>query len=213
MKFRSLYNQCKKVNTSYFLVLFKLFYFKLRYKQNFFLSKRVYINGAANITVNGNLKIGLFYVGFMHKNDLAYLNISGKLNFKGNYSIAKGCRVDIGKHAVVNIGNNGYMSANVLMVVMNGLTIGDNCSIGWNTQFLDEDFHTLDYPEKKSADNNIVVGNNVWIGCNCFIYKGSRIPDGSVVAAYSIVKGVFNEDNVLLAGNPARLVKRNISWN
>jgi hypothetical protein len=27
-----------------------------------------------------------------------------------------------------------------------------------------------------------------------------------------VVKGCFDEENVLIAGNPAKVIKRNISW-
>ena len=38
------------------------------------------------------------------------------------------------------------------------------------------------------------------------------IPDGAIVGAYSVVAGRFDEKNSVIAGNPARVVKRNIEW-
>jgi len=35
---------------------------------------------------------------------------------------------------------------------------------------------------------------------------------GCLIAADSVVKGVFNESNALIAGNPAKVVKSNINW-
>jgi acetyltransferase-like isoleucine patch superfamily enzyme len=43
------------------------------------------------------------------------------------------------------------------------------------------------------------------------ILKGTTIGSGSVVAAGSVVKGEF-PSNVLIGGNPARILKENVNW-
>lgn len=52
----------------------------------------------------------------------------------------------------------------------------------------------------------IVIGNNVWIGVNAIILKGSMIGENSIVGAGSVVNGLFPA-NSLIIGNPAKLVK------
>ena len=47
---------------------------------------------------------------------------------------------------------------------------------------------------------------------NAVILKNSIIPDNSVIGAYSVVAKKFDEENVVIAGNPARICKRNINW-
>ncbi len=57
----------------------------------------------------------------------------------------------------------------------------------------------------------IKIGNHVWIGMRSIILKGVTIGDGSIVAAGSVVvKDVPN--NCLVAGNPAKVVKKNVKW-
>lgn len=171
------------------------------------------IKNPGNITTNGSVKIGIDYFGFSTKRDHTFLNIRGKLIFNGCFSIAKGCRFDIGPKAIVEIGDNGYVSPDTFFIISHGLKIGRACMISWGCQFLDDDFHTLEYENKKQLQSNhIHIGDNVWIGCNSFIYKGVNVPNGCVVAANSVVKSSFYEENVLIAGNPAVIVKRNIHW-
>jgi len=52
----------------------------------------------------------------------------------------------------------------------------------------------------------VVLGDNVWVGDHATVLKGVTIGNNSVVAARSVVtKDV--PDNVVVAGNPARVVK------
>ena len=69
---------------------------------------------------------------------------------------------------------------------------------------------TLDQVAER--DNRIVIGSHVWIGSRVSVLKGSVIPDGCVVASSSVVKSIFTEKNALIAGNPAKIVRQNVSW-
>lgn len=46
----------------------------------------------------------------------------------------------------------------------------------------------------------------------CIILKGSQISNNTVVGAGTIVTKKYEEPNCILAGNPAKIVKRNIDW-
>ena len=51
----------------------------------------------------------------------------------------------------------------------------------------------------------VTVGDNVWLGTNCFILPGTTIGEGSIVAAGAVVRGEVPPYTVV-AGNPARVV-------
>ena len=53
----------------------------------------------------------------------------------------------------------------------------------------------------------IVIGKNCFIGCNSIILKGTVLGDGCVVGAGAVVCGKF-EDNCVIAGNPAKVIRR-----
>lgn len=59
----------------------------------------------------------------------------------------------------------------------------------------------------------MIIGNNVWVGSEVTLLKGTVIPDGSVVGYGSIVTKAFDEESVIIVGSPAKIVKRNIRWN
>lgn len=128
----------------------------------------------------------------------------------------------------VNIGMNSFFS-------YENISIGDNVSIGINSTFLSSDAfirignnvmfgpgvtivtgdHRIDkigeymintkdkLPEN---DKDVVIEDDVWIGCNVTILKGVTIGRGSVVAAGSlIVKDV--ESYSIYGGLPAKKLK------
>jgi acetyltransferase-like isoleucine patch superfamily enzyme len=207
-KFRA---ECRSVRAALIPALIRHALFKLRGK-NILASNRVTIYGLENMTIEGTLKVGLTYVGFMDHHDRTLLRIKGKLRFKGDFSIGKGCRLDVGEGATVEFGT-GFINPNTTLIIMHGLKVGAGCSIAWGCQLLDEDFHAISYPGKSHAgERGIVIGSRVWIGSNVSVLKGSVIPDGCVVAANSVVKSRFTEKNALIAGNPAKVVRQNVSW-
>jgi len=172
----------------------------------------VTIKGLSNIETYGLLQIGTSYIRFMHKDDKTLLNVSGKLIVESNFYLGRGCRLDIGKDAICKFGSDSGVTGNTNFIIMHGLEIGSKCVISWGCEFLDEDFHQIFYEGKKEKDKKIVIGNHVWIGSHAKILKGVRIGNNNVVAANSLVTKSFLEENVLIAGNPAKIIKENVNW-
>jgi acetyltransferase-like isoleucine patch superfamily enzyme len=210
-QFRKLLRDCRAVRSAVLPVLLRHAYFRWRGLQ-LLTSNRVQIFGLGNIRTAGLLKVGLNYVGFMDHHDRTLIRVAGRLQVDGPFNIGKGCRIDIGERAVVQLGS-GYVNPNTRMVIMHGLRIGEGCAISWDCQFLDEDFHTLSHPGRPPPrDPRIEVGDRVWIGSQVTVLKGARIPSGSVVAAGSVVRSRFTEEDTLIAGNPARVIRNGVSW-
>ena len=107
------------------------------------------------------------------------------------------------EEAKIEIGNNVGISA---------ATIYDNTLIGANVKIIDNDFHPIEVEarnldvKEKIGTREVFIGRDCFIGCNSLVLKGSKIGDGCVVGAGSVVAGVF-QDNCVIAGNPARVIK------
>jgi acetyltransferase-like isoleucine patch superfamily enzyme len=205
-----LWQACRRAKISFVLVVLRHLLFRAR-KKNILAGNRVTIHGLGNINTAGMLKLALADAGFMNRYDRTFLNVGGKLHVGKDFSIGRGCRFDIGPHARVSLGS-GYVAAQSTFVIMHGLTIGDGCAISWGCQFLDEDFHALTYAGKIEKTNEIVIGARVWIGSNVSVLKGTVVPDGCVVASGAVLTSRFTEKNALIAGNPAKVIRRDISW-
>ena len=113
--------------------------------------------------------------------------------------------------AKIHIGNNVGISG-ATIYARKGITIGDNTLIGGNVKILDNDFHPLEIEARNVDDKDmirskeIMLGENCFIGCNSIILKGTEIGNGAIVGAGSVVSGKY-PDNVVIAGNPARIIK------
>ena len=59
------------------------------------------------------------------------------------------------------------------------------------------------------SDKSIYIGNNCWIGMSSIILPGISINgDNVIIAAGSVVTKSFDQSNILIAGNPAKIVKK-----
>lgn len=112
---------------------------------------------------------------------------------------------------IINIGANVGISGSTIYA-LDSITIEDNVFIGANCKIIDNDFHPLD-PIKRinQIDNDIkrapiYIGKNSFIGMNSIILKGTTLGENCIVGAGSVVSGNF-PDNVVIAGNPARILK------
>jgi carbonic anhydrase/acetyltransferase-like protein (isoleucine patch superfamily) len=194
------------------LYMLKSFYCHL-FVHNLFADYKTTIYGINNITINkgGMLLLGKRYSGFVDQNDRTMLRIKGKLIVNGGVSIGKGCRISIGGNAACTL-NSVSINALTTLLVTHSLVINEGSTIAWGCEFSDEDFHNISYEGKKEKPMGIEIGRHVWVGSHVKILKGTRIRDNSVVAANSVVSSIFHEENVLIAGNPAKIIRRNIKW-
>lgn len=92
--------------------------------------------------------------------------------------------------------------------------IGEDCMFANDIQIRSSDSHSivdLDGNRLNPA-KDIKIGKHCWLGMRCMLMKGTNIPDFTVVAAGSICTKSFEESNTILAGVPAKVVRKNVSW-
>lgn len=130
------------------------------------------------------------------------LNEGGTLTAE-NCQFYSGVRLEIGKGAVLRIGNGTYINRNTVIVAKKSIEIGRNCKIAWDVVIMDSDLHPIS--EEDMEEKPIIIEDDVWIGCRCILLKGIRIGRGAVIAAGAVVTKDVPPSTVA-GGVPARII-------
>ncbi|MDR2927982.1 MAG: acyltransferase [Cytophagaceae bacterium] len=130
--------------------------------------------------------------------------------FKNLIGVNRSCTVStLNSGAELRIGNATGFSG-VKIGCAQKITIGNNCLFGANVLVTDSDWHAIDPLHRSNPDfistAPVEIGNNVFIGVNSVILKGSHIGNNSVIGAGSVVSGTIPA-NVIAAGNPCRVIR------
>ena len=111
-----------------------------------------------------------------------------------------GCNIFLGEDCFINFNCTILDEAKV--------TIGDNAFIGPNVSIYTA-CHPLT-PDKRNKfiewAEPVTIGNNVWIGGDVTIIPGVTIENNVVIGAGAVVTKSF-PSNVVIGGNPARIIK------
>lgn len=114
-----------------------------------------------------------------------------------------GVRLEIGKGAVLKIGNGTYLNRNTLIVAEERVEIGRDCHIAWDVVIMDSDLHPI--KGTQMINKPVIIEDNAWIGCRCIILKGVTVGAGAIVAAGSVVTKSI-PPRVIAGGVPAKVL-------
>lgn len=83
----------------------------------------------------------------------------------------------------------------------------------YNTLVYNTDGHSIFQNEKLiNQAKKLIIGDHVWLGMDSCVLKNSYIPSGCIVGKSAVVAKKFEKENVVIAGNPAKIIKENICW-
>lgn len=85
-----------------------------------------------------------------------------------------------------------------------GIVINSNAIIGDNVKFHGNNCVGNNGLNEKAP----IIGNNVDIGFGAVIIGDIRLANNIIVGANSVVTKSFDEENVVIAGNPAKIIKK-----
>lgn len=111
--------------------------------------------------------------------------------FRGNLAIY----LPLNKDKTVSIGCNNLFAANTEII---------GCT---EHEVLD-----LNTKEVLNTEQNVIIGDHNWIGRDVLFMCKAGIQNNSVVGIRSLITKSFNESNILLAGVPAVIKRRNVTW-
>ncbi|WP_348719460.1 acyltransferase [uncultured Alcanivorax sp.] len=89
----------------------------------------------------------------------------------------------------------------------NGIVFGRNVWVGPRVSIISMNHDINDY-EEYVQESPVIIGDNCWLGANSVILPGVEIGDHTVVAAGSVVTKSFPGSDQIIAGVPAKVIKR-----
>ena len=165
-----------------------------------------------NAIIINNVKFILIKLFHFKRFKFKFINFISPFN---SIDIQNYGKIELGKKLnflygnVIGVRNNGYLKIddgtflnhNCQIIAHKKIQIGKNVCIGPNTIIVDHDhfFSKSDGVDKKRFNTKeVIIGDNVWIGANCVILKGTVIENNSVIGAGSIVSGHIQKESILI---------------
>lgn len=125
---------------------------------------------------------------------------------EGNIKVEPSLRCDYGYN--IHVGANFFVNFNCVFLDVREIRIGDNCMIAPGVHIYTATHPVNPVERNKGTEYGIPVniGDNVWIGGSAVINPGVNIGDNVVIASGAVLtKDV--PANVIVGGNPARIIK------
>ena len=93
-----------------------------------------------------------------------------------------------------------FFNQGCCLTAMKEIEIGNDCLFGPNVVIVDHD-HDFSYTDNRRGNHfkssPIKIGNNVWVGANSTILRGSIIGDNCVIGAGVTLKGVIPPNSIV----------------
>ncbi len=189
--------------------------YPLGHDQPIWLGSRTVLDGHERITFapGAALRVGLGPFGLTSSDDTSVIRVreGAELHCAGVVSLQRGVRVvvDGGR---LTIGHATNVNGLTKILVAEEVTIGAECTLSWDVQILDNDFHRLTIRGvERPMSAPVRIGDRVWVGTGAIVLKGVTIGAGAVVAAGAVVTSDV-EPGAIVAGVPAVKVGEADSW-
>lgn len=121
----------------------------------------------------------------------------------------------MGRSGFCRIGNQTtVLDAYIAFNSFGQVAIGDDCMLSHSIDISQSDQHPVFDMHSKQRINrgkNITIGNHVWIGRGVSLLGGANIGDNCVIGARTVTSSTF-PNNVIIAGSPAKILRKEILW-
>ena len=163
------------------------------------------IIGNGHLAVNPNRPSGSHAEAFIRMRENAVLRVHDSL------SLAYKATIEIHKDAEVEVGS-AFINSDAVVLAAKKIQIGHGCLISRMVFIFDADHHPIynEAGEQINQPKPVIIGDHVWIGLQSVIVRGSKIGEGAVIAANSLVGGRIKA-GTMASGNPARSYSE-IKW-
>ena len=135
------------------------------------------------------------------------VNRGGRLVLGKTVRVHSGSKIKVRRNAILEMDDDVMVNYNCIFVCRKAIHIGKGTEFGPGVYIYD---HDHDFKEGLKADkfvtDEVIIGENCWIGAGCIILKGTHIGDNCVVGAGSVVKGTMPANSILYQKRDSQIV-------
>ena len=124
-----------------------------------------------------------------------------ELRIGRNFKMRDGAKIRVRKGAVCIIGDNTSVNSSNMIACHERVEIGNDVQFSHNVQIYDHDHDFRaegGVKAQKFRTSPVKIGNNVWIGANTVILRGTSIGDNCVIGAGCIIKGEYEAGSIVV---------------
>lgn len=193
-------------------LIFKFKVKKLNNGINVYKPAMINISDGAMVKINRKFDFNLHFRESQIRDNLIcgklYMDPQASL-YVDDFKCYAGCRIGIYNNAKLTL-KTGYINYKSVIECFERIEIGEDTIISERVQIRDSNNHIINRPGYK-VSAPVIIGDHVWIGESAIILPGVTIGNNSVIAAGAIVTHDV-PSNCIVAGNPARIIRENITW-
>lgn len=107
----------------------------------------------------------------------------------------------------ITVGKGCNVCSNIVTTESYLISLGDNVTVAGDVKFIIHDNSVSKMiPSCTDLFGKITLGNNCFIGANSVIMYGVQLANDITVAAGSVVVNSFDEERIVIGGNPAKKI-------
>lgn len=153
---------------------------------------------------SGNLKTGKRCVVKKH----------GRIRCSENAEVILGKNVMINEYAYIaatggeiTIGEKSFFNQFVIIAARESISIGKYVKFGPGVKVYDHDHnYGAEGVFEGYTTSPIIIGDNVWVGANAIILKGTTIGSNCVIGAGAVVKGNIPDNTLVVQDSKLKLI-------
>lgn len=136
----------------------------------------------------------------------------GNIQIGNDVTIGYFITFEVEEKGKLTLGNSVNLTHNVIISVCEEVTIGNGTLIAENVSIRDADHgtkHNIPIGRQMQTSSSVSIGNDVWLGAGVAVLQGSKIEDGVIIGAHSVVtSSKTTSPYSIYAGVPIRLLSK-----
>lgn len=142
-----------------------------------------------------------------------------RMSGNAKWYLNNGCKVFY--NTVIEVKNNAVLNTDFftvnggsVIICAKGITFGEDTMLGRNITIYDTDYHQVvdENYRMKNFSKPVIIEPHVWLTSNIMVQKGVTIGEGSLIAAYNVIRKDVPPKSMVVNGMTQKIVAEDVKW-